>query len=61
MCGPHFCSIKIEQDVPEYAATHGIAEGTAAIAQGRREKADEFSSKSGGEMYRRASLRRGQQ
>ena len=34
MCGPHFCAMKITQDVREYAATHGIAEETAAIAQG---------------------------
>ena len=34
MCGPHFCSMKITQDVRDYAATHGIAEETAAISQG---------------------------
>ena len=51
LCGPHFCSMKITQDVREYAATHGIAEETAAIAQGLREKAEEFK-KSGGEIYR---------
>src|SRR5947207_4046899 len=28
MCGPHFCSMKITQDVREYAAKHGIAEET---------------------------------
>src|SRR5574341_1918072 len=53
MCGPHFCSMKITQDVREYAATHGIAEETAAVAQGLREKAEEFR-KSGGEIYRRS-------
>jgi phosphomethylpyrimidine synthase len=53
MCGPHFCSMKITQDVRDYAAKHGIAEETAAIAQGLREKAEEFK-KSGGEIYRRA-------
>src|SRR2546422_584442 len=53
MCGPHFCSMKISQDVRDYAATHGIAEETAAFAQGLREKAEEFR-KSGGEIYRRA-------
>jgi len=53
MCGPHFCSMKITQDVRDYAAKHGIAEETAAIAQGLREKAEEFR-KSGGEIYRRA-------
>src|SRR3989441_1014736 len=53
MCGPKFCSMRITQDVREYAAKHGIAEETAAIAQGLREKAEEFR-KSGGEIYRRA-------
>ena len=45
--------MKITQDVREYAATHGIAEETAAIAQGLREKAEEFR-KTGGEVYRPA-------
>ena len=53
MCGPHFCSMKITQDVRDYAAKHGIAEETAAIVQGLREKAEEFR-KDGGEIYRRA-------
>jgi phosphomethylpyrimidine synthase len=52
MCGPHFCSMKVTQDVRDYAAKHGIAEETAAIAQGLRERAEEFR-KSGG-IYRRA-------
>ena len=43
--------MKITQDVREYAATHGIAEETAAIAQGLREKAKEFR-KSGGARAR---------
>src|SRR2546428_7001628 len=53
MCGPHFCSMKITQDVRDYAATHGIAEATAALAQGLKAKAEEFR-KSGGELYRPA-------
>src|SRR3989449_4051337 len=53
MCGPHFCSMKITQDVRDYASKHGIAEETAAIAQGLREKAEEFR-KSGGGVYPRA-------
>src|SRR2546430_2502888 len=40
MCGPHFCSMKITQDVRDYAATHGIAEKTAALVQGLREKVE---------------------
>src|SRR5438046_2215225 len=51
MCGPHFCSMKITQDVRDYAATHGIAEETAALVQGLKEKAEEFR-KGGGEIYR---------
>ena len=47
-CGPHFRSMNITQDVRSYAAKHGIAEETAAIAQGLREKAEEFR-KTGGE------------
>jgi hypothetical protein len=38
MCGPHFCSMKITQDVRDYAAQHGVAEETAAIAHGLGEK-----------------------
>jgi phosphomethylpyrimidine synthase len=53
MCGPHFCSMKITQDVRDYAAKQGIAEETAAVVQGLREKAEEFR-KGGGEIYRRA-------
>src|SRR5262245_19136062 len=53
MCGPHFCSMKITQDVRDYAAKHGISEETAAVVQGLREKAEE-SRKSGGEIYRPA-------
>src|SRR5712691_4877461 len=49
MCGPHFCSMKITQDVHDYAARHGIAEETAALVQGLKEKAEEFR-KSGGEI-----------
>jgi phosphomethylpyrimidine synthase len=53
MCGPKFCSMKITQEVREYAAAQGIAEETAAVAAGLREKAEEFK-KSGGEIYRPA-------
>jgi hypothetical protein len=50
MCGPHFCSMKITQDVREYAAKQGMADESAAIAQGLREKAAEFK-KIGGNLY----------
>ncbi|HSF47932.1 MAG TPA: phosphomethylpyrimidine synthase ThiC, partial [Burkholderiales bacterium] len=52
MCGPHFCSMKITQDVREYALTHGLSE-EQALAQGMEAKAVEFV-KSGGEIYRKA-------
>jgi phosphomethylpyrimidine synthase len=49
MCGPHFCSMKITQDVRDYAAQVGVAE-QAAIETGMKEKAEEFK-KSGGKIY----------
>jgi phosphomethylpyrimidine synthase len=52
MCGPHFCSMKITQDVREFAAKQGIAEKDA-IAKGMEAKAVEFV-KAGAEVYRRA-------
>jgi phosphomethylpyrimidine synthase len=53
MCGPKFCSMKITQEVREYAAQQGVAAETLALAQGLREKAEEFK-KGGGEIYRKA-------
>jgi phosphomethylpyrimidine synthase len=53
MCGPKFCSMKITQEVREYAARHGVAAETIAVAQGLREKAEEFR-RTGGEIYRPA-------
>ncbi len=50
MCGPNFCSMKITQDVRDYAAAQGVAE-SEAIQVGLAEKAKEFSE-SGGEVYR---------
>jgi phosphomethylpyrimidine synthase len=52
MCGPHFCSMKITQDVRDYAAKHGVSD-EQALAQGMAEKAKEFVEQ-GGELYRRA-------
>ncbi len=49
MCGPHFCSMKITQDVREFAAKEGIAE-EKALAVGMSEKAKEFVA-SGAEIY----------
>ncbi len=52
MCGPHFCSMKITQDVRDYAAKLGLDE-TDALAKGMEAKAVEFV-KGGAEIYRRA-------
>jgi phosphomethylpyrimidine synthase len=49
MCGPHFCSMKITEDVRKYAAEHGITKD-AAIEEGLKQKATEFT-KSGTEIY----------
>ena len=49
MCGPHFCSMKITQEVREFAAEHGV-EAEKALAVGMSEKAREFVS-TGGEIY----------
>jgi phosphomethylpyrimidine synthase len=49
MCGPHFCSMKITQDVREYAAKKEIDE-QAALQVGMKEKAEQFVS-AGGELY----------
>jgi phosphomethylpyrimidine synthase len=43
MCGPQFCSMKITQDVRDYAAAHGVA-ADAALAVGLEEKAREFQA-----------------
>ncbi|MCA1574998.1 MAG: phosphomethylpyrimidine synthase ThiC [Acidobacteria bacterium] len=52
MCGPHFCSMKITQDVREYAAKKQIDE-QAALEVGMKEKAEEFIEK-GAEVYAKA-------
>ncbi|MEW8186432.1 MAG: phosphomethylpyrimidine synthase ThiC [Candidatus Thiodiazotropha endolucinida] len=50
MCGPHFCSMKITQDVREYARSQGVGEDQA-LQQGMQEKAVEFKQQ-GGEIYK---------
>jgi len=52
MCGPHFCSMKISQDVREFAAKEGLDE-TAALSKGMEQKAEEFV-KLGSQLYRKA-------
>src|SRR3954451_20363173 len=49
MCGPHFCSMKITEDVRRYAAENAINE-SAAIEHGMKEKAAEFQE-AGSEVY----------
>jgi phosphomethylpyrimidine synthase len=41
MCGPHFCSMRISQDVRKYAAEHGVGE-VEALELGMKEKSAEF-------------------
>jgi len=50
MCGPQFCSMRITEEVREYAAQHGL-DDAGALEAGMREKSAEFAS-SGGELYR---------
>jgi phosphomethylpyrimidine synthase len=50
MCGPHFCSMKITEEVREYAAQQGL-EAEKALAEGLKEKAEEFRQ-TGAEIYR---------
>jgi len=52
MCGPHFCSMKITQDVRDYAAKQGVSENEA-LAKGMQEKSVEFV-KSGAKVYHKA-------
>jgi phosphomethylpyrimidine synthase len=49
MCGPHFCSMKITEDVRKYAAEHGLT-SEEVIESGMQEKRKEFIE-SGAEVY----------
>jgi phosphomethylpyrimidine synthase len=51
MCGPHFCSMKITQDVRDYAEKHGVS-ADEALKKGMEEKAVEFVKK-GSELYQK--------
>lgn len=51
MCGPHFCSMKITQDVRDYAAKKGIDAIPVAVEAGMKEKSEEFR-KQGAEVYK---------
>ena len=52
MCGPHFCSMKITQDVRDYAREHGMSEDEA-LKKGMQEKSLEFVD-GGAEIYKKA-------
>jgi len=52
MCGPHFCSMRITQDVRDYAREHHLSD-REALEKGMEEKAEEFV-KTGAQVYRRA-------
>ncbi|NTX02119.1 phosphomethylpyrimidine synthase ThiC [Myxococcus sp. CA040A] len=50
MCGPQFCSMKITQDVRDYAEKLGVTDATA-LDSGMEQKSEEFR-KAGSELYR---------
>ncbi len=50
MCGPKFCSMKITQDVRDYAKSLGLKSEKEALEKGMADKAEEFAEK-GGEIY----------
>ena len=50
MCGPNFCSMKITQDVRDYAKSHGMSE-KEALEKGMEEKSVEFV-KEGAQIYK---------
>jgi phosphomethylpyrimidine synthase len=52
MCGPHFCSMKITQEVRDYAAQKQVDE-LVVLESGMREKAEEFKQ-AGAEIYTKA-------
>jgi phosphomethylpyrimidine synthase len=52
MCGPHFCSMKITQDVRDFAASQGVSE-QEALEMGMEAKSEEFV-KEGASIYRKA-------
>jgi phosphomethylpyrimidine synthase len=52
MCGPHFCSMRVTEDVRRYAAQQGVSE-EEAVKRGLKEKAKEFVEK-GSDVYAKA-------
>ena len=53
MCGPKFCSMKISQDVRDYAAEHGFDKIEVALDEGMKAKSAEFKEQ-GSEIYKKA-------
>ncbi len=53
MCGPNFCSMKISQDVRDYAAEHGITDISVAIEEGMAEKSAQFKE-TGSKIYNKS-------
>ena len=50
MCGPKFCSMKISQDVRDYAEKIGAEDVNVALEKGLEEQAEHFKE-SGGQIY----------
>ncbi|MFZ2449414.1 MAG: phosphomethylpyrimidine synthase ThiC [Methylovulum miyakonense] len=50
MCGPHFCSMKISQDVRDYASAKGIEDEAEALKKGMDEKSKQFLEE-GADIY----------
>ena len=50
MCGPNFCSMKITQDIREYASKHNIKDIKVAVEIGMKEKSKQFAE-SGNKLY----------
>jgi phosphomethylpyrimidine synthase len=53
MCGPHFCSMKISQEVRDYAANNKFENIDVAVEEGMKEMSKEFKDK-GAEIYHKA-------
>ncbi len=53
MCGPKFCSMRITQDVRDYAKAQGLDSGEKALELGMQEKAKEFRE-AGSAIYKKA-------
>ena len=50
MCGPKFCSMKITQEVRDYANEHGLTGDADSVMAGMQEQADKFK-REGSQLY----------